>query len=312
MNSKHVEPDPGEKRGRAEDRPRQRPATDAPGAADTQRLLHELQVHQIELETQNETLRQAQIELESLANKQAAHLRELASDLTRAEQRERDRLYELLHDEVQPLLVATRLSLSGLNPRTVQEDGLRVAAEACEHLSRIIQLARSFSLQLSPPLIRERGLNAALASLCRWLRDNHALEVELSSAPDAEPDDMALRLLCFNAVRELLLNVAKHAGTSRVSLALRRADADILLITVADHGSGFDPAALTHGSGLASIARRLGMIGGTLSVDSRPGTGTVATLSVPLRPITAAGWTTGSPDRRKGKEESDAQDTDRG
>lgn len=312
MKTSHVDPKPVELRQRAEDRLAQRPADGRSDLADTQRLLHELQVHQIELEMQNETLRQAQVELENLAGEQAAHLRELAGELTHAEQRERDRLYELLHDEVQPLLVAARLSLSGLNPRTAQEDCLRVAAEACAHLSRIIQFARSLSLQLSPPLIRERGLNAALASLCQWLRDNHALEVELSSAPDAEPDDMTLRLLCFNAARELLLNVAKHAGTSCVSLTLRCADADTLCITVADHGRGFDPDGPHHGSGLASISRRLGMIGGILRVDSHPGQGTVATLTVPLRPITAAGWTPGSPDRRKGKGEGDAQDTDRG
>ena len=312
MDSKHVQPDPDELRRHAEERLRRRRDADPPGAAETQRLLHELQVHQIELEMQNETLLQTQVELESLAREQAAHLRDLAADLTRAEQRERDRLQELLHDEMQPLLVATRLSLSGLNPRTAQEDCLRVAAQACEHLSRVIQMARSLSLRLSPPLIRERGLNAALESLCGWVKDNHGLEVDLSGAPDAEPDDMTLRLLCFNAVRELLLNVTKHAGTARVTLTLRRVDPDTLRITVADRGCGFAPAAVTSGSGLAAIGRRLSMIGGTLRVDSRPGEGTVATLSLPLRPITAAGGAPGRRDRRKGQGERDAQDTDRG
>lgn len=310
MKTDHDDTQPVELRRRAEDRLARQPADARSDLADTQRLLHELQVHQIELEMQNEMLRQTQGELENLASEQAAHLRELAGDLTRAEQRERDRLHELLHDEVQPLLVATRLSLSSLNPHTAQEDCLRVAAEACDHLSQVIQMARSLSLRLSPPLIRERGLNAALQSLCGWVKEYHGLEVDLSGAPDAEPDDVSLRLLCFNAIRELLLNVAKHAGTARVTLTLRRVEADTLRITVADHGRGFDPDFPTIGSGLAAIGRRLGMIGGTLQIDSRPGKGTVATLSVPLRPLASAGWAPGSRDRRKG--EPHAQDTDRG
>ncbi|KAF0101496.1 MAG: PAS domain-containing protein [bacterium] len=309
MDSKPMQSDPDGLRQRAEDKLQKRPADDPHGAADTQRLLHELQVHQIELEMQNETLRQTQVELEYLASEQAAHLRELAADLTRAEQRERDRLHELLHDEMQPLLVAARLSLSGFTPETAQEDCRRAAADACAHLSRVIQMARDLSLRLSPPQIRERGLNAALASLCGWVRENHGLEVELICAPDTEPGDMALRLLYFNAVRELLMNVVKHAGTARVTLTLWRDDADTLRITVADRGGGFEPDTIPAGTGLAAIGRRLGMIGGTLQIDSRPGDGTVATLSVPL------GTAERAPDSRggyKGKGEEDAQDTDSG
>lgn len=249
-------------------------------------------------------LREANQRLEQLATEQAAHLRELARDLTHAEQRERDRLYELLHDEVQPLLVAARLSLSGLGVRTPPQDRLRVAAEACQHISGVIDVARTLSFQLSPPLIRERGLSPALESLCHWVRDNHGLEVELSSTPEAESDDMALRLLCFNAVRELLTNTAKHAGASRAKLTVDLVDGDTLRITVADRGSGFDPATITSGSGLSAIERRLSMLGGSLQIDSRPGQGTVATLAAPLRPP-------GAGDRRGKSGGRDAQDTDR-
>jgi signal transduction histidine kinase len=294
------EPAPNALRRRAEDQLRRHPAAESPVAAETQRLVHQLQVHQIELEMQNEMLRQTQSELESLTAEQAVHLRQLAGDLTRAEQHERDRLHELLHDEVQPLLVAARLSLSGLGSHSDREDCLRVAGEACEHLSRAILTARDLSLRLNPPLIRERGLNAALVSLCGWVRENHGLTVDLSVASDAQPEDLALRLLCFNATRELLLNVVKHAGTPRVALTLWRTDDGLLRITVADQGSGFDPDTIAGGSGLAAIARRLGMIGGVLRVDSRPGQGTLVTLTVPLEQLS------------KGKGQRHAQDIDRG
>lgn len=329
MSKLKSEPGPESLRRRAEDRVRQLPPAESPGGAEMQRLVHQLQVHQIELEMQNETLHLTQFELENLAAEQAEKLQRLAGDLTLAEQRERERLHELLHDEVQPLLVAARLILSGLGPQTAQQDCLRVAAEACEHLGRAIQMTRNLSLRLNPPLIREQGLKAALVSLCNWVKENHGLVVDLTCAADAESDDMALRLLCFNAIRELLLNVAKHAGTTEVALTLQRLgrggagsgrspnpphvgtrsssarpgerrEGDFLRITVADHGSGFDPDAIVSGSGLAAIERRLGMIGGGMQVASQPGQGAVVTLTVPL------GWA------RKGKEKHHAQDTDRG
>jgi len=256
-------------------------------------------------------LRDVNERLEQLAAEQAAHLRELAGELTQAEQRERDRIYELLHGEVQPLLVAARLSLSSLSTRTPPEDRLKVAADACRHISGVIDVARTLSFQLSPPLIRERGLSPALESLCHWVRANHGLEVELNSAPDAESDDMALRLLCFNAVRELLMNAVKHAGASYARLTLDLVDSDTLRITVADRGSGFDPASITSGSGLSAIERRLGMLGGALQIDSRPGQGTVATLLAPLRPLAAAASAAGVGERRRKNGGRDAQNTDR-
>jgi two-component system CheB/CheR fusion protein len=248
--------------------------------------------------------------LQRFSAEQAMHLRELASELTHAEQRERDLLYEQLHDEVQPLLVAARLSLSSLSVRTPPEDRLYIASEACVHISKVLQVTRSLSLQLSPPLIRERGLNPALEFLCRWVKSYHGLEVELTGAPEAEPGEVALRLVCFSAVRELLMNVAKHAGTAHATLTLQLVDQDTLHITVTDRGNGFDPAIITNGSGLSGLERRLGMFGGGLQIDSKPGHGTVATLSVPLRETTPAGWMLRSPEPRRKTREYDAQDTD--
>jgi PAS domain S-box-containing protein len=240
--------------------------------------------------------------LANLAVEQAAHLREMAGELTYAEQRERDHFYELLHDEVQPLLVAARLSLSSLSERTPPHEALRVAAEACRHISQVIQVARTLSLQLSPPLIRERGLNPALESLCRWVKANQGLEVDLITAADTEPDDVALRLLCFNAVRELLMNVVKHANTAHAALTLDCDDPDHpdnLRITLRDRGRGFDPKAITNGSGLAAMTRRLDVFGGSLQVQSEPGHGSVATISVPIRPVTAVRAGHASQERRR-------------
>ena len=227
-------------------------------------------------------LRDANARLTAVAAQRAAHLLELSGELTRAEQRERDRLYELLHDHVQPLLVAARLGLSGLSERTSQAEMLQTIADARDHISHVIQTARTLSIELNPPLIRERGLVPALESLCRWVRTNHGLTVDLAWEPETEPASMTARLLCFKAVRELLMNVVKYAGTAQATIALEQAPAGMLRITVRDQGKGFDPAVEHDGSGLSNLERRLAMIGGGLTVDSASGGGTVATLLAPL------------------------------
>lgn len=227
-------------------------------------------------------LKEAHDRLATLAAERAAHLQELSSQLTWTEQRERDRLYELLHDHVQPLLVGARLALSGLDKNTPQEETLAVVAEVNEHISRIIQTARTLSVELNPPLIRERGLIPALESLGRWVQSNHGLTVHMDCAPDTEPVSMTIRLLCFKAVRELLMNVVKYAHTHRATVRLESMPENKLRISVRDQGAGFNPDDSQEGSGLANIERRLGMIGGTLSIASQPGAGTSATLEVPL------------------------------
>ena len=250
-------------------------------------------------------LREANERLAAVAAERAVHLRELSGELTRAEQRERDRLYELLHDNVQPLLVAARLSLSGLSERTSQAEMLHTIAEAREHISRVIQTARTLSVELNPPLIRERGLVPALESLCRWVRSNYGLTVDLTCAPDTEPASMTIRLLCFKAVRELLMNVVKHADTQRAELVLEQAPPGTLRITVRDQGGGFDPAAEQEGSGLSNIERRLNMVGGSLSVVSSPDAGTVVTLLAPLEMRTPE-W--GEVFRRRAAHPADVRD----
>lgn len=233
-------------------------------------------------------LQAANERLGGLAAEQAAELRQLAGELTRAEQQERDRLYELLHDDVQPLLVAVRLGLSGITENTDNPTCVKVAAAANEQISQALTTTRTLSRELSPPLLRERGLGPALDSLCRLMESYYNLSVDFACDPDAEPADVATRLLCFNAVRELLLNVVKHANTGAAELNLQLHGPAELHISVVDRGRGFDAspcrtgACASIGSGLSSIERRLGMIGGRLAIESRPNEGTVADIWAPL------------------------------
>ncbi len=226
--------------------------------------------------------KEIEMRMEQLTHEQARHLSQLAGELTHAEQRERDRLYDLLHDEVQPLLVAVRLSLSSLTSATPIGDTLRIAGEARDHVTQVMQAVRHLSVKLNPPLIRERGLQPALEALADWVRANHRLLVVIDAGEDVEPTDAAIRLLCFNCVRELLVNVVKHAATDRASVLLRHTDAGYLRIVVADEGHGFDPAVPTSGTGLATMRRRLEMFGGSLVIDGGRGGGAAFAMTVPM------------------------------
>jgi signal transduction histidine kinase len=234
-------------------------------------------------------LTKANDRLAAVAAERAANLRELSSALTLAEQRERDRLYELLHDHVQPLLIAVRLGLSGLGEHSPQKLVLQNVRETIKQISQVIVTLRTLSIELSPPLIRERGLVPALESLGHWVRSKYGLAVEITDGQDTEPASMPIRLLCFNAVREILMNVVKHAGTQEVTLDLQREESDMLRIVVRDRGAGFDPNGSHVGSGLANLERKFGMVGGSLWLESSPGAGTIVTLRAPLESIQNSG-----------------------
>jgi signal transduction histidine kinase len=257
----------------------------------TRQLQHrnaQLDAEVVERRLAESRLQAANERLTNVAAERAAHLRELAGELTQAEQIERDRLYELLHDDVQPLLVAARLGLSGITENTDNPTCVEVATAAREQISEALTTTRTLSRELSPPLIRERGLGPALESLCRLMESYYNLSVDFACDPDAEPADVATRLLCFNAVRELLLNVVKHAGTGTAELNLQLDSPTVLHISVIDRGQGFDASpcqsgdCASLGSGLSSIERRLGMIGGRLAITSWPGQGTIAEIWAPM------------------------------
>ncbi len=248
----------------------------------------ELKEAERQLQDMNTRLTTLLAERTRLANEQAVHLRELAAELTHAEQSERVRLYEILHDHVQPLLVGARLNLSALDERTPTDTWLRITADARTNITEALDTARSLGVELNPPVVREQGLGPALEWLCHWARTRHLLEVDLEWDAAAEPADTATRMLLFKATRELLMNVGKHAGVNQVTVKMERTAGPAVQITVSDRGTGFCTAARgeargSHaGSGLSNIERRLGMIGGRIEVESAPGAGTTVRLSVPL------------------------------
>ena len=146
-------------------------------------------------------------------------------------------------------------------------------------------MARSLTVELSPPVLETQGLGPALEGLGRQLGERLGLEVEVSAGAHAGPHARQLRLLLFEAVREMLLNVAKHSGVKRAQVRLSRHGREQLKVTVSDRGGGFEPKGLAvdgwNGFGLVSIRERLRYFGGHLEIDAAPGRGSRFTLVGP-------------------------------
>ncbi len=216
---------------------------------------------------------------------QADQLRALAVELSQTEQRERKRLSAILHDHIQQLLVAAQLQLSLVErtgPQTVQAtvQGIRST------IAEAIAASRSLTVELSPPILHQSGLTAALTWLAARNEEKYLFKVHVRANSDAEPADPDVRALLFNSVQELLLNAVKHSGVREAQLIMRRSKEAWTQIIVEDKGKGFDPSTISAhrggGFGLFSIQQRLAYLGGRLEVESAPGRGARFVLMIPI------------------------------
>jgi signal transduction histidine kinase len=234
---------------------------------------------------------QAQVAEQALALERSnRQVRALASALTLAEQRERRRISQILHDHVQQMLygIQMRTYLIGLD--TPEESKIYIHEHLIEMESLVeeaIQSTRTLTVELSPPVLQSEGLGAAFNWLVNQMGRLYDLQVDLEMSQDYQLASEDLRVLIFQLVRELLFNVVKHAqvNDARVVMCLEE---DQFVVRVVDQGIGFDPALLEDGEqrnaggfGLYSIRERLGLFGGEVTITSRPGGGTQVVLSLP-------------------------------
>jgi signal transduction histidine kinase len=238
----------------------------------------------------NQTLEQRVAKRTAEALEQAQKLRLLSAELSLAEEAERRRIAEMLHEDLQQLLVAARMQLAALCRTQDAAQREPIAREIADVLERSFQLTRSLSVELAPPVLYEHGLAAALEWLAAETRKNYNVAVTVEADSLANPKVADVRIFLFRAVRELLLNSVKHAVGSAVRLTMQHLRPDKVRIIVADGGPGFDPTLLDDkrtGSqtfGLLNIRDRVRSFGGKFHIDSGPERGTRITLWLPRGP----------------------------
>ena len=239
-----------------------------------------------ELANLNQTLEQRVGERTAKAVEQAKKLRLLSAKLSLAEEAERRRIAEMLHEDLQQLLVAARMQLVALCRTRDASEREPIAREIADALERSFRLTRSLSVELAPPVLYEHGLAAALEWLAAETGKNYNVKVTVEAESSANPEAADVRIFLFRAVRELLLNSVKHTAGSAVHVTMRHLRPDKIRIIVADGGPGFDPALLddkrtsSQKFGLFNIRERVSSFGGEFHINSSPKRGTQITLSL--------------------------------
>lgn len=217
-----------------------------------------------------------------------SQLRALALELSKAEQRERRRLAKILHDHMQQLLVSAKMQLSLLKQSAGSEPTTSNTIKEMEStIEEALSVSRSVTVELSPPVLDQAGLQAALEWLGDRLEEKYHFKVNVQAHGRTEPASEEERFLLFECTRELLFNAIKHSGVTEVTVDLATTDDRRIKIVVEDKGNGFDKNRPLRSKesqtsfGLFSVQQRLAHLGGELFVDTAPGKGTRVTVLAP-------------------------------
>jgi len=208
-------------------------------------------------------------------------LQRLALKLSDAEDVQRRRLAQDIHDSVgQSLtLVKLRLQSAASAPPVERQDGL---GETLAVLDNAIQQTRTLTFELYPPMLDDLGLAAAL----RWLAKELARQsgADVTVIEEGKPPkelSKSLASYLYRSIRELIGNAITHGRASEAIVTIYWRSESVRA-TVDDNGSGFDPETVTRGLGMAAINRRLSTLGGSMNIESAPGTGSRIILEAPL------------------------------
>ena len=214
-------------------------------------------------------------------------VRALASRLTSAEQQERQRISQILHDDLQQRIFAVKIQLTILYEASQRNDLQSVKIELDELfklLDESISITRNLSIDLSPAILQGDSLVDALEWLATQMREKYGLIVAVESNGISTKFEDTLRIMLFQAVRELLFNVVKHGNTDHAVVSFGKINGQTCL-TIRDDGAGFDVesqlADAKMPGGLMNLKHRLNLIGCQLQISSQSGNGTQVMILIP-------------------------------
>ena len=213
----------------------------------------------------------------------ARQLEKMTLELSETEDRERRRLAEILHDDLQQELAAAKFQVGRMRNQARYDASLQATAAQVDHLLKdAIAKSRSLSHELSPAVMRHGDFAETLRWLANEVQTKHGLVVHVEADGEVRSESEAIKSLLFRAAQELLFNVVKHAQVREAYIRVRQCDRCICL-SVSDRGRGFDPQTLgeTVGFGLLSIRERVELLKGRMKIQKRPGRGSTFFIAVP-------------------------------
>jgi signal transduction histidine kinase len=213
-------------------------------------------------------------------------LRYLASELTRAEEETRRRIAVELHDKIGHNLALAKIKTESLSDQLdIKSSGQ--TDEIIDILAKSMRDISSFIFELSPAVLYELGLDAAIEWLAKDFEEKSGIYCRFSGDGHSHLLSKELQVLLFRSVRELLVNIRKHANAKRITI-ISGENSSGYHITVEDDGVGFEPSSISMlnrsssgGFGLFSIIERLDYQGGSCEINSKPQEGTKITLFIP-------------------------------
>ena len=215
-------------------------------------------------------------------------LRRLASELSLAEARERREIASDLHDHIGQALAYVSQRVTILQGNAIFSGMEDDFAEILSILQQTIRYTRDLTVEISPPVLYELGIPAAVDWLAERTLHRHGLKVKASQSGEPHEVSEDIKVFVFKALQELIANAAKHARANRVDIRTVWRE-EGLEISVSDDGQGFDTSSFESGLsddccfGLFSIRERLRYLGGTLHIESAPGKGTRIAVTTPYK-----------------------------
>jgi signal transduction histidine kinase len=210
-------------------------------------------------------------------------LQKLTVEHAQTEDRERKRMAEILHGDLQQILAAAKFHLSMMRNRVKQDASLQaLGAQIDEMLKEAIEKSRSLAHELSPAVLHHSDFTEILRWLAGQIEARYGLAVHVRADGKVDLPSDTLTSLLYRTVQELLFNVVKHARVNEARIVIRQRGHCVYL-SVSDQGRGFDPQRLqeTAGFGLLSIRERVELLGGRVKIKSAPGQGRSFLIVVP-------------------------------
>lgn len=231
-----------------------------------------------------------QKKLEEALKQSTKKLRALTAQIFTAQETERRRLSLELHDELGQSLTALKLQLRAIANK-LRKDQTHLREECSQmlaYINGVVENVRRLSHDLSPSLLENVGLGAALANLMENFRKFYHITDNLQTLEEIEallPDDAKIHV--YRIFQELFTNIEKHSQASAIEVKVQKTNHG-LSFTIADNGLGFsvlegDQKSSQDGLGLSAISERILMLGGTLDIDTQPQVGTRIHFTVPLQ-----------------------------